>query len=197
MTDIQTLDNNAKMNENEKENSTISINNDIENVLFENTSTPQNNEAKQMKELCPDFCQGCCFENCNMLHVKCRYELLCYRENCKYGHILTYPDRVVLRGVFEGMLVDHKEKIFNSERCKYRMFCTNEQCKLGHPLDYKGRIAVLNKFKNLRKFKTEQHNVQCNGLDTETENEIINTSSNGCKANKLPSPFKDALLANI
>ena len=100
---------------------------------------------------CPHFKVGKCSSYKNgackyKYHKKCDENFLCNREDCKFGHGISYMKRLIINNVFTiNNVYDQKySHAAYDNRCNMSMNCINTDCEYDHDLEYDDRLFIYN-----------------------------------------------------
>ena len=97
---------------------------------------------------CPHFNVGKCtsYKTCKYkYHKKCDDNFLCNREDCKYGHGISYMKRLIINNVYDlKYFRDSSPYEYSDNRCKMPMNCINKDCECDHHLEYDDRSFIYN-----------------------------------------------------
>ena len=97
---------------------------------------------------CPHFNVGNCtsFKTCKYkYHKKCDENFLCNREDCKYGHGISYMKRVIINYIYDEKYSRTSSVYeYSSNKCKMPMNCINKDCEYVHHLEYDDRSFIYN-----------------------------------------------------
>ena len=111
-------------------------------------------------KLCPAFCIGKCpIIGCNDYnHVKCKFGIICTNKNCKYGHPITFENRVIMSEQYKEFRKVSTEYKPNTGFCKYGMTCMNENCSDVHHFGYEYRCQMRELFIRMHKQEKDDDN---------------------------------------
>ena len=97
---------------------------------------------------CPHFNVGNCtsFKTCKYkYHKKCDENFLCNREDCKYGHGISYTKRVIINYIYDEKYSRASSAYeYSDNKCKMPMNCINKDCEYDHHLEYDDRSFIYN-----------------------------------------------------
>ena len=97
---------------------------------------------------CPHFNVGNCksFKTCKYkYHKKCDENFLCNREDCKYGHGISYMKRVIINYIYDEKYSRASSAYeYSDNKCKMPMNCINKDCECDHHLEYDDRSFIYN-----------------------------------------------------
>jgi hypothetical protein len=97
---------------------------------------------------CPHFNVGNCksFKTCKYkYHKKCDDNFLCNREDCKYGHGISYMKRVIINYIYDEKYSSASSAYEDSDnKCKMPMNCINKDCECDHHIEYDARSFIYN-----------------------------------------------------
>ncbi len=96
---------------------------------------------------CPHFNVGNCtsFKTCKYkYHKKCDENFLCNREDCKYGHGISYMKRVIINYIYDEKYSRTSGYEDSDNKCKMPMNCINKDCECVHHLEYDDRSFIYN-----------------------------------------------------
>ena len=94
---------------------------------------------------CPHFNVGNCksFKTCKYkYHKKCDDNFLCNREDCKYGHGISYMKRVIINYIYDEKYSSASGYEDSDNKCKMPMICINKDCKCDHHIEYEDRSFI-------------------------------------------------------
>ena len=96
---------------------------------------------------CPHFNVGNCksFKTCKYkYHKKCDENFLCNREDCKYGHGISYMKRVIINYIYDEKYSRASGYEDSDNKCKMPMNCINKDCECDHHIEYDARSFIYN-----------------------------------------------------
>jgi len=97
---------------------------------------------------CPHFKVGNCSSykdgTCKYkYHKKCDESFLCNREDCKFGHTISYSKRSIINMIYDQKYSRDSSPFENSDnRCKMPINCINKDCECDHHLEYDDRSFI-------------------------------------------------------
>ena len=97
---------------------------------------------------CPHFAIGCCNGNSTdnkckyKYHVICRKNYFCDREDCKFGHGITYKKRYIVNEIYDMKYSKNCDYENRDNRCKIAMTCVNPNCDKDHHLSMEERVFI-------------------------------------------------------
>ena len=97
---------------------------------------------------CPDFSVGNCSSYKNGIckykyHKKCNNSFLCNREDCKFGHTISYSKRLIINNIYNKKY-SRMSSPYNDNRCSNPINCINKDCNFDHHLAYDDRKFIYN-----------------------------------------------------
>ena len=99
---------------------------------------------------CPHFKVGNCSSYKNGVckykyHKKCDENFLCNREDCKFGHGISYMKRVIINYIYDEKYSRASSAYeYSDNKCKMPMNCINKDCECDHHLEYDDRSFIYN-----------------------------------------------------
>ena len=98
---------------------------------------------------CPHFKVGNCSSYKNGVckykyHKTCDENFLCNREDCKFGHGISYMKRVIINYIYDEKYSSVSGYEDSDNKCKMSMICINKDCKCDHHLKYDDRTFIYN-----------------------------------------------------
>ena len=97
---------------------------------------------------CPHFAIGCCNGNSTdnkckyKYHVICKHNYFCDREDCKFGHGITYKKRYIVNEIYDMKYSKNCDYENRNNRCKIAMTCINPNCDKDHHLPMEDREFI-------------------------------------------------------
>ena len=99
---------------------------------------------------CPHFKVGNCSSYKNGVckykyHKTCDENFLCNREDCKFGHGISYMKRVIINYIYDEKYSRASSAYeYSDNKCKMPMNCINKDCEYDHHLEYDDRSFIYN-----------------------------------------------------
>ena len=90
---------------------------------------------------CSSYKNGCCKYK---YHKKCDENFLCNREDCKFGHGISYMKRLIINNIYDKKYSSASSYEYSNNRCKMAMNCMNKDCECDHHLEYDDRAFIYN-----------------------------------------------------
>lgn len=112
-------------------------------IIMKEESIKENPIIMKEDNLCYDFSIGNCDKkDCTQKHIKCKYDIICRNQKCKFGHPLPYDGRIIIRDMYDDFRKENKEYKRGADYCEYNMLCYNEDCPHIHPFSYEYRKQI-------------------------------------------------------
>ena len=98
---------------------------------------------------CPHFKVGNCSSYKNGVckykyHKTCDENFLCNREDCKFGHGISYTKRVIINYIYDEKYSSASGYEDSDNKCKMPMICINKDCECDHHIEYDARSFIYN-----------------------------------------------------
>ena len=98
---------------------------------------------------CPHFKVGNCSSYKNGVckykyHKTCDENFLCNREDCKFGHGISYMKRVIINYIYDEKYSSASGYEDSDNKCKMPMICINKDCECDHHIEYDARSFIYN-----------------------------------------------------
>ena len=98
---------------------------------------------------CPHFKVGNCSTYKNGVckykyHKTCDENFLCNREDCKFGHGISYMKRVIINYIYDEKYSSASGYEDSDNKCKMPMICINKDCECDHHIEYDDRSFIYN-----------------------------------------------------